>query len=62
MSWLAPLGFLALLSIAVLIVIYIIKPNFQQRMITSTYVWRLSLKYRKKKIPISKLSNILIFL
>ena len=62
MSWLAPLGFLALLSIVVLIIIYIIKPNFQQRMVSSTYVWQLSLKYRKKRIPISKLSNILIFL
>lgn len=62
MSWLAPLGFLALLSIIVLIIIYIIKPNFQQKMVSSTFVWQLSLKYRKKRIPISKLSNILIFL
>ena len=62
MSWLAPLGFLALLSIVILIIIYIIKPNFQQRTVSSTYVWRLSLKYKKKRIPISKLSNILIFL
>lgn len=62
MSWLAPLGFLGLLSIIALIVIYILKPNYQQKIISSTYVWKLSLKYKKKKIPISKLRNILLFL
>ena len=56
------LGLLGLLGIAVLILIYLLKPNYQQKVISSTYVWKLSLKYKKKKIPISKLRNILIFL
>lgn len=59
---LKPLGLLGLLGIVVLIIIYIIKPNYQQKFISSTYVWKLSLKYRKKKIPISKLRNILLIL
>lgn len=62
MSWLAPIGFIGLAGIIALVIIYIIKPNYQQKMITSTYVWKLSLKYKKKRIPVSKLSNILIFL
>lgn len=62
MIWLAPLGLIALSSIIALIIIYIIKPNYQQRMISSTYVWKLSLKYKKRRIPINKLNNILIFL
>lgn len=62
MSWLAPLGFLGLLGIIALIIIYIIKPNYQQKMISSTFVWRLSLKYRKKRLPINRLQNILLFL
>ena len=62
MSWLAPLGFLGLLGILALIIIYIIKPNYQQKMISSTFVWRLSLKYRKKRLPINRLQNILLFL
>lgn len=62
MSWLAPLGFLGLLGVVALIIIYIIKPNYQQKMISSTYVWRLSLKYRKKRLPINRLQNILLFL
>ena len=62
MSLLLPLGLLGLLSILVLILIYILKPNYQQKVISSTFVWKLSLKYRKKRIPISKLRNILIII
>lgn len=59
---LKPLGLLGLLSIAILIIIYIIRPNYQQKLISSTFIWKLSLKYRKKRVPISKLRNILIIL
>ena len=62
MSWITPIGFLGLLGIIVLILIWILKPNFQQKFISSTYVWELSLKYKKKKIPINKLRNILLFI
>lgn len=62
MSWITPLGFLGLISIAILILIYILKPNYQQKIISTTFVWKLSLKYKKKKIPVSKLRNLLIFL
>ena len=62
MSWLTPLGFLGLIGLIVLILIYIIKPNYQNKIISSTFVWKLSLKYRKKKIPLSKLRNIIIFI
>ena len=62
MSWLAPIGFLGLIGLIALIVIYIIKPNYQNKVISSTFIWKLSLKYRKKRIPLSKLNNILLFL
>lgn len=62
MTLLLPLGLLGLLSIGVLILIYILKPNYQQKFISSTHIWKLSLKYRKKKIPTSKLRNILIII
>lgn len=61
-SLLLPLGLLGLIGVAVLIVLYIIKPNYQNKNVSSTFVWKLSLKYRKKKIPISKLRNILLIL
>ena len=62
MSWLTPLGFLGLIGLIILIIIYIIKPNYQNKIISSTFIWKLSLKYKKKKIPISRLRNILLFL
>ena len=62
MSLLAPLGLLGLISIIALIIIYIIKPNYQSKFIPSTFVWRLSLKYKRRKIPINTLRNILLFL
>ena len=62
MKILTPLGLLGLLGILVLILIYIIKPNYQQKYISSTYVWKLSLKYKKKKIPTSRLRDLLLIL
>ena len=62
MTWLAPVGFLGLIGIVALIIIYIIKPNYQKKMVSSTFVWQLSLKYRKKRLPVSRLNNILIFI
>lgn len=62
MSWLTPLGFLGLISLLILIIIYIIKPNYQQKIISSTFIWKLSLRYRKRKLPISKLRTILLLI
>lgn len=62
MTLLKPLGLLGLIGVAILIIIYIIRPNYQQKFLSSTFVWKLSLKYRKKKIPTSKLRNLLLIL
>ena len=62
MTLLVPLGLLGLIGIAILIIIYIIRPNYQQKHISSTHIWKLSLKYRKKKIPTSKLRNLILIL
>ncbi len=62
MQLLLPLGLLGLLSILALILIYVIRPNYQVKHISSTYVWKLSLKRKRKRLPTSKIRNILIFL
>lgn len=62
MTWLAPLGFLGLIGLIILIIIYIIKPNYQLKYISTTYVWKRSLKFKKKRLPLNKLRNILLFL
>lgn len=62
LTFLTILGFLGLIGIIILILIYVLKPNYQQKSISSTYVWKLSLKYKRRRIPISKLRNLLIIL
>ena len=62
MTLLVPIGLIGLLGVVALIIIYIIKPNYQQRNVSTTFVWNLSLKYKKKRIPVSKLRNIIIFI
>ena len=62
MTWLAPIGFLGLIGIILLIIIYIIKPNYQQKIISSTFIWHMSLKFKKRRIPVSRLQSLLIFL
>ncbi len=62
MTLLAPLGLLGLLGVVALIILYIIKPNYQQKFVSSTYIWQLSMKYRKKRVPINKLRNLLLII
>lgn len=62
MSWLLPIGFVGLVGLAVLLLIYLIRPNYQQKLVSSTFVWKLSLKYQKKRLPISKIKNLIILL
>ena len=62
MELLLPLGLLGLLGILALIIIYLIKPNYQTKYVTSTHVWKLSLKYKKRKLPTSTVRNILLFI
>lgn len=62
MKWLIPLGFLGLLGLLALLIIYLIKPNYQKKGVSSTYVWKLSLRFRKKKKPISRLQDIFLLI
>lgn len=57
-----PLGLLGLTAILALILIYILKPKYQEKKVSSTYVWRLSLRYRKHKIPFQWLKSSILFL
>ena len=61
MSFLNPAGLWGLLGIPVLILIYIIKPKFQEKLVSSTFIWKLSKKYKKKSLP-WQITNLLLFL
>ncbi|MGN0812289.1 MAG: BatA and WFA domain-containing protein [Candidatus Coproplasma sp.] len=59
MSFLQPLGFLALLAIPVLIIIYVIKSKYTEQVIPSTYLWELSERFLKRKNPLKAITGIL---
>lgn len=59
MTFLYPLGFLALLAIPVLILIYIIKNRYTEQTIASTYLWTLSERFLRRRIPINRLTGII---
>lgn len=52
-----PLGLLGLIAIALLILIYVFKPKYQEKKVSSTYIWKLSLKYTKRKVPFQWLKS-----
>ncbi len=60
MRLLTPLGLLGLIGVLLLILIYVLKPKYQERTISSTFVWKLSLKYKKQKLPFQWLKSSLI--
>ena len=59
MTFLYPFGFLALVAIPVLIFIYIIKNRYTEQTVSSTYLWTLSEKFIRHRIPINKLTGLL---
>lgn len=62
MSLALPLGLLGLLGIAALILIYILKPKYAEKAVSSTFVWKLTLKYKKKKLPFQWLRSSLLLI
>ncbi|MDE6676788.1 MAG: VWA domain-containing protein, partial [Clostridia bacterium] len=57
-----PLGLLGLLAILALVLIYILKPKYQDKKVSSTYVWKLSLRYQKRKVPLQWLKSSLLLI
>ena len=55
-------GLLLLLSIPVLILIYIIKQEHKERRVSSTYLWHLSERFLKKRLPIKRLTSLIAFM
>lgn len=61
MRFLNPAGLWLLLLIPILIIIYIIRARHEERAVSSTFIWKLSLRFMKKKIPFHKFRKILLF-
>jgi len=54
-----PWGLLGLIGVPILIIIYIIKNKYTEQVVSSTYLWTLSEKFLKKRLPVSRLVGII---
>ena len=59
MNFVYPLGLLGLLGIPVIVLIYILKNRYTEKVIPSTYIWNMSEKFLKRRVPISKIAGII---
>lgn len=59
MTFLNPLGLLGLIGIPILLIIYIIQRKYTEQVVSSTYIWRLSERFLKRRLPISKITGII---
>ena len=55
-------GLLLLLAIPILVIIYVIKRENRERAVSGTYLWHLSERFLKKRLPIKRVSVFLTFL
>ena len=62
MSFLQPLGFLGLLAIPIIIIIYILRSRYKTKSVSSTFIWKRSLKYVKRRIPLNFIMSLLLIL
>lgn len=58
-NFLHPLGLIGLIGIPIVIIIYLIKNKYNEKVISSTYIWNLSEKFLRKKKPIHKINGLL---
>lgn len=59
MSFVYPLGLIGLVGIPILIIIYIIKNRYTEQIIPSTYIWNMSEKFLKRRVPISIIAGLI---
>ncbi|MBO5212995.1 MAG: VWA domain-containing protein [Clostridia bacterium] len=55
-------GLLGLLAIPILLLIYFLKQKYVEKPVSSTFIWKKSLKYVKTKIPINIIVSLLLIL
>jgi len=61
MKFLNPWGLWLLLLIPVLILIYILRARHEERSVSSTFIWKLSSKFMKQRLPFRKMRKIILF-
>ena len=59
MTFLFPLGLLGLIGVPIIVIIYILRNKFNEQTVPSTYLWKLSEKFFKRRNPLSGLTGII---
>lgn len=59
MSFTYPLGLLVLIGIPIVILIYILRNKYNEQTVSSTYIWKLSDKFLKRRNPLSGLTGLI---
>lgn len=62
MSFMYPMGLLGLIGIPIVIIIYILRSKYNEQTVTSTYLWKLSEKFLKKRNPFSGITGLISLL
>lgn len=62
MSFLYPLGFLGLIAIPIVILIYLLRSRYKTKTVSSTFIWKRSLKYVKRRIPLNFIMSMILIL
>lgn len=60
--FLQDLGLLGLLAIPIIILIYLLKSKYTQKPVSSTFIWKRSLKYVKTRLPLNFTFSLLLIL
>lgn len=55
-------GLFALLAIPFLILIYVIKQEHKEKNVSGTYIWHISERFLKKRLPLKRVSKLLAFI
>ena len=59
MTFLYPIGLLGLIGVPILIIVYLIKNRYTEQTIASTYLWRLSERFLRRRNPLSRITGII---
>ncbi|MBR3836985.1 MAG: BatA and WFA domain-containing protein [Clostridia bacterium] len=56
-----PAGLWLLLGIPALILIYMLRNRYEEKVVSGTYLWRLSRRFQKTRLPVQRLKKIILF-
>ena len=60
--FLNPWGLLGLLTIPLVVLIYLLRSRYKTKSVSSTFIWKRSLKYVRRRIPLNFIMSLILIL